>query len=136
MNTVYTLPDGRQTYDYQAWKDAKAEHAAVQTAFHNHFGAHMATPESRRAAIEAMREGDLEKSGTFAVPAAAPQSRGGLTAAEVNRRAAVAMTGSVNRHGAVEFPIPSASRPPVSDAGGPLPPGAVRVSFYGGIPQS
>jgi hypothetical protein len=131
MTTFYQLPDGRQTTDYQAFKDAKADHEAAQAAFDARFGAQLSTPEGRQEAIEVMRT--PQKSGSVNIVPASPKFQGGYTEAQVEQFVDAADTGVVNRHGAVVFAVPE-SRVVHADANG-LPPGHTRVSFFGGIPQ-
>ena len=133
MNTLYQLPNGAYTDNYQCFKDAQADHANAQAAFATRFGATLATPEGRRTAVEAMRAGALEKSGSVMVMPAPPKYQGGLSEAEVNRRVDAAETGFTNRHGAEVFAIPTGTPQVVAEA---LPPGLTRVNFFSGMPQA
>lgn len=128
--TSYPLPTGGHTTSYQHFKDAQAEHAAVQAGFNAKFGATLSTPEGRRAVVDGMRAGALQKSGIAQIVPASPKFKGGLSEAEVNRRVDVASTGVTNRHGAEVFAIPSANGAQAS--GETLPAGLTRISFFGG----
>lgn len=129
--TVYTLPNGATTNDYNAFKEAQASHIAAQAAFDARFGAALATPEGRRAAVEAMRAGASQPL-SFTVTPAAPKYKSGLSEAEVERRVDAASNGVTNRHGAEVFEVPSSAPQVVADA---LPLGYTRVNFFGGKPQ-
>lgn len=130
--TYYTLPDGRHTTSYEAFKDAKADHAAAQAAFDNRFGAAMSTPEGRRAAVDAMRAGASQPM-TVRIAPVAPKFKGGMSEAQVERLVDVASTGVTNRHGAEVFPMPSAPPQAVANA---LPAGMTRVNFFSGQPSA
>lgn len=133
MTTLYQMPNGHYTESYQCMKDAQAEYAAAQAQFDARFGARLSTPEGRRAAVDGMRAGALEKSGIVRVAPAAPMYMGGLSEAEVSRRVDVAATGVTNRNGAEVFALPT--QPTGQASGEILPPGMTRVSFFGGFPQ-
>lgn len=132
MTTLYKMPNGQFTESYQQCKDAEAEDAAVHAAFDNRFGALLSTPEGRRAAVDGMRAGALEKSGIVRVVPPASKYIGGLTEAEVTRRVDVADTGVVNRNGAVVFALPTQTTNQAS--GDILPPGVTRTCFFSGRP--
>lgn len=134
MITLYQSTDGRQFTDYQAFKDHQAAGIAAQTAFDARFGALLSTPEGRRAAVDGMRAGALEKSGIVRVTPPAPKYKGGLSEAEVTRRVDVEATGVTNRNGAEVFPLPTQATSQTT--GEILPPGMTRVSFFGGFPQA
>ena len=134
QHTQYQLPNGGFTMSYEHFKDAKAEHAAAQAQFDSRFGQMLSTPEGRRGAIDGMRAGALEKSRTVHIAPAAPKYQGGLTEAEVERRIDVASTGTVNRHGGVDFAIPEASKPQAASSY--TPPGYVRTNFFSGAPEA
>lgn len=129
--TLYTLPNGSLVTNYQQWKDAHAEHAAVQAQFNARFGQRMQTPEARRAAVDAFRAGASQPMSVRIAPAA-PKYQGGMSEDEVNRRVEVASTGVTNRHGAEVFPIPSTPPQAVANS---LPPGATRINFFSGLPK-
>lgn len=131
--TVYPLPNGGTTDNYHAFRDAQAEHAAAQARFNGAFGATLATPEGRRAAADALRAGAAQPMSVTVAPAA-PKFQGGLSEAEVERRVEVASTGVTNRHGAEVFAVPSSAPQAVVEAD--LPPGATRINFFGGKPQT
>ena len=134
QHTQYQLPNGGFTTSYEHFKDATAEHAAAQAQFDLRFGQMLSTPEGRRNAIDNMRAGGLEKSRTVHIAPASPKYQGGLTEAEVDRRVEVASTGTVNRHGAVEFAVPSASNPQTAVSS--LPAGFTRTNFFSGRPEA
>lgn len=130
--TLYPLPSGGHTDNYQHFKDAKADHAAAQARFHAAFGEQLSTPEGRRAAAAAMREVDPHKSGSVMVMPVQPKYQGGMSETEVERRVDAGMSGVVNSRGGVDFPIPAMGAP--RDVAEVLPAGLTRVSFFGGMP--
>lgn len=86
MTTIFQLPSGKQTDNYQVWRDAKAAHEAAENGYQQAFGQHMADPAKRAQAVAAFNvQESMDPANTVHIATPAGRYKAGLTAAKVDQ---------------------------------------------------